>query len=106
MGKDKQVENETRWKIILAKARNIIYIEDNKRQIVGAVKPLEWRNIMEHTDLVGIEIRPQQDNIEVTITMSDGTSKTFDISSLSKGIEFWQDGGLWKKIENGKIDNI
>ena len=61
---------------------------------------------MEHTDLVGIEIRPQQDNIEVTLTMSDGTSKTFDISNLSKGIEFWQDGGLWKKIENGEIDNI
>jgi len=61
---------------------------------------------MKHKDLVGIEIRPQQDNIEVTITMSDGTSRIFDISNLSKGIEFWQDGGLWKKIENGEIELI
>jgi len=61
---------------------------------------------MEHKDLVGIEIRPLDDSVEVTITMSDGTSKTFDISNMSKGIEFWQDGGLWKKIENGEIDNI
>jgi len=56
---------------------------------------------MEDKTLVGIKIKPQQDNIEVTITMSDGTSKTFDISNLSKGIELWYGGGLWQKSENG-----
>lgn len=61
---------------------------------------------MGHKDLVGIEIRPLEDSVEVTITMIDGTSRTFDISNMSKGIEFWQDGGLWKKIEHGEIDNI
>ena len=42
---------------------------------------------MEYTDLVGIEIRPQQDDIEITLTMHDGTSRTLYVSNGSKGIE-------------------
>jgi len=52
---------------------------------------------MRDKTLIGIEIRPQQDNIEVTIIMSDGTSKTFDISNMSKGVDFWYAEGLWQK---------